>query len=367
MNLRGAPMCVLAWCLISPIALAQEANQKPPRTPQELLSRAKEERIVNLRMQTQPVGTEKKLEELFSRQFGFPVTVEIFAQHPVQAQPALIQESRAGKISSDLFYGADTVVPPVLQAGGLQEKIDWVGLVGPLLSPAGSKRLKQIVAEIEADSPSLAHSCLRWQDIYYAIVYNSEVLDRKSVPRTFDGLLDPKFKGKVAWMASAYPIGEIANVFGDAYALQYARRLKDNGVILVPGGSAGVAEAVASGQAAIGVGGQNLALMKRADGAPIDAITTNPVVGFDFNLCVLKGPHPNLGVLFTAWLAAEARSEFLGPPWYYTRLSDTAGPLAEVLKLDGFTMDQFKVVRNPAVLAQGEALRQKVLKEIWAN
>jgi ABC-type Fe3+ transport system substrate-binding protein len=365
--IRGIFVCFVI-CTGLPLSAPQaDPNAYPPGL-QNILAGARKEQTINLRMQTQPSGFEDRLEKLFEERFGFQIQVQLSPQHPNDAQPVLIQEAMANKVSSDVYYSGDATAIPVKKAGAMQAGIDWLKTFGPMFPDRSRVVLKGMTEEMRINSPELQDSCLRWQDIWFAIVYNTDEIKLEDVPTTFDGLLNPKFKGRVAWMSSGFPIGEMANVFSSEYALDYAARLHRNDVILVQGGGMGVVEAVASGQATLGVTTHTFALMKKAQGAPVDAVVTKPdLVGFDFNFCVLNGPHRNLAQLFVVWLTTEARFQLLDAPYYYARISDQAGPIADVLKKQGVTREDFKTIRTPEAVAQREQVRLQVLKKVWAK
>jgi iron(III) transport system substrate-binding protein len=66
----------------------------------------------------------------------------------------------------------------------------------------------------------------------------------------------------------------------------------------------------------------------KKDGAPIDWIAPEPVIGLTFGLAVVKGaPHPNAARLFVDFLLSREGQEILGAAGYFAPRTDVISPI----------------------------------------
>ena len=154
----------------------------------------------------------------------------------------------------------------------------------------------------EQDSdPDLVDPKQPWTTDFYLtfhVAYNTDkVKDPSSLPTTFAGFADPKWKGQIAidlqpteWVAG------LIQSMGLNKATDLLTQLKKNGVRLIEGSSTRT-EQLASGQFSVMLDGYGHAIEKYIEkGAPIAAADPQPepltqVLGL---MAVMKGaPHPN--------------------------------------------------------------------------
>src|ERR1700731_30096 len=94
--------------------------------------------------------------------------------------PKLSAEARAGNVVADLFEGS---------GGG--EVAVAAGLTQPFYSPV----LAEYPDAYRDSSGNLAPTRLS----YFGIAYNTKQVSAERAPKTYDDLLDPQWKGRMAW------------------------------------------------------------------------------------------------------------------------------------------------------------------------
>jgi iron(III) transport system substrate-binding protein len=144
--------------------------------------------------------------------------------------------------------------------------------------------------------------------------YNTNLVKKADLPRTFEDLLDPKWKGKLAieagdmdWLAS-----ETAEM-GEAKGLKLFRDIVATNGVSIRKGHTLLLNLVASGEVpfALTVYNYKAEQMKR-NGAPIDWISIPPAFARPNGIAMLRrAPHPNAAVLYYDFMLSDAQQVML--------------------------------------------------------
>ena len=134
----------------------------------------------------------------------------------------------------------------------------------------------------------------------YGVAYNTNVIKRGDLPKTYEGFLDPKWKGKIGveatdgdWMSA------VLKAMGSERGTTFMRRLADlrpdvrKGHILL-------AELVSAGEVPVGltIYQSNAATLKKR-GGPIEWVALDPVITRPQAIGVAKNAlHPHAALLF---------------------------------------------------------------------
>ncbi|HEY7322191.1 MAG TPA: extracellular solute-binding protein [Candidatus Binatia bacterium] len=136
------------------------------------------------------------------------------------------------------------------------------------------------------------------------ISYNSKAVSAKDAPKSWEELLEPKWKGrKLIIEARLVPLAMLGTEWGKAKVAEIVKRLLAQEPIIVQGGTT-VANALAGGQVSIAVGtyAYTIEKLKKA-GAPVDWIPVAPLPVLTSAVGVLKtAPHPNAARFFAGWM-----------------------------------------------------------------
>ena len=136
---------------------------------------------------------------------------------------------------------------------------------------------------------------------FYVVGYNTARVKRAEIPSTYEGFVDPRWKGRLGieatdaeWMAT------LIKLQGEARGMEYFRRLAAQGVD-VRRGHILLASLVAAGEVPVGLSmyQSNILPLKRK-GAPIDFVPVQPVIARPQGIGVAQhAPHPHAALLFT--------------------------------------------------------------------
>jgi iron(III) transport system substrate-binding protein len=143
--------------------------------------------------------------------------------------------------------------------------------------------------------------------------YNKQLVAPKDVPKSWQDLLDPKWKGgKMGMSTATHHLARLATLWGESKTTEYVKLLARQEPLLGEFGNLYTRLQL----------GEILTIVTMTDsfthqaklqGAPIvHAEEVTPVISPAYNAGVLKGsPHPNAGHLFSAFLSTPPAQEIL--------------------------------------------------------
>jgi iron(III) transport system substrate-binding protein len=236
--------------------------------------------------------------EAFQKKYG--IRVDYVRADPLDIVLRITAEAKAGRIQADVFDG--TATTPGLKKADLVLK--WV--------PDSAKRLPSQYVDREG----------YWVATNLYVLtpgYNTSLVPKGTEPKTYQDLLDPKWKGKMAWSrspaASAGPgvVGLVLTDMGEEKGMEYLRQLAKQDVTGVDATARQVLDQVLAGEYPLALGIFNHhAVISAAKGAPVDWIPMEPAMAILSVISVTKGaPHPNAGKLLVDYLvSAEGQTFF---------------------------------------------------------
>ena len=141
---------------------------------------------------------------------------------------------------------------------------------------------------------------------YLGVAYNTKLVHREDLPRTYEGFLDPKWQGRLGIEAS-----DIVWLAGSVKFWGQDRGMKFfNGLAAmkpdVRTGHTLLTQLVAAGEVPVGltVYSSGVVAHKRT-GAPIDWVPIEPVIGQPLGIGLAKdAPHPHAALLFADFVLA---------------------------------------------------------------
>jgi iron(III) transport system substrate-binding protein len=221
------------------------------------------------------------------------IQIEPFRIQPGPAVERLVTEMRAGRISVDAV-DPNIAYFPILFERGLVEPFAWDKVFG--IDPQRLLFDKRAVVIGHYDLP---------------IGYNTSLVKPGEI-KSWDDVLDPKWRGKVLLETRGSGLGVLTAKWGEDNTVAYVRKLMENRPIITKGAQ-GTAEALAGGQGAIAIGAYaaRLTLFKEA-GAPVDWARVGPIPAQLVAIAPIKGgQHPNAAKLLAAfWASPDAQKIF---------------------------------------------------------
>ena len=201
--------------------------------------------------------------------------------------PKIIAETRAGRHEVDVYWCSVTCVAPIVQRK-LPTKIDW-SMFG-----------------VTKDNTAFGGEMGFTNNIVYVVAYDSKKWTAADMPKTWDQLLDPKYKDKMTGSLFLMPrlVSALSLKWGQEKALDFARKLKDTGILLTRAPRESILQ---SGERSIAAGEVDvLPKLWARGGMAVKYVIPSPVVLGQFGSAVLdKAPHPNAARLLAGWLASK--------------------------------------------------------------
>ena len=130
--------------------------------------------------------------------------------------PKIIAETRAGRHAVDVYWSSITGVAPIVQRE-LPTPVDW-SMFG-----------------VAKDNTAFDGRMGFTNNIAYVVAYDTRKVAEADLPKTWDQLLDPKYKDKMAGSLFLMPrlVSALSIVWGEDKSLDFARKLaKDSGILL---------------------------------------------------------------------------------------------------------------------------------------
>jgi ABC-type Fe3+ transport system substrate-binding protein len=342
MRLAGlVATAVLAWCLLlqGPCGAADAT----------LIAAAKREGrvvwyttlIVNQAVRPLAKAFEQKypgIEVQYSRADSGPTALKI------------LNEARAARLQADVCDGNGTA-PPLVRAG----------LVAAWLPPTAASYPGELKDPNE-----------HWisTNLYFLTPgINTGLVPRDDAPRTLQDLLDPKWRGRIAWSNNPTAgagtfVGTVLRRLGEEAGLAYLRALAKQRIVSVDATSRAVLDQVITGEYAIALDIFNHhAVLSAAKGAPVDWLKLEPVAAPIQVASLLKdAPHPNAGKLLLEFLTSEEGQRIFASVDYIPAMPGIAAKVP-ALKPDagGFAAD----ILPPEILAQNTDRWMNIVKELF--
>jgi len=228
----------------------------------------------------------------FERKYP-PLRVEPVRASSERTLNRLLSEQRAGT-----FLG-DVVAISGIQSGILKEK-----------SALGRYQSRE-AANFPADWRDPDGFGVGLHQTIYVIGYNSRLVSADAAPKSYDDLLQPRWKGQLGWDTEEYYLfGALLKARGKDKGTEYWRRLAEQQVNFRKGYTL-ITELVSAGEFPIAVSLYQHRVDEYSEkGAPLQWVAPNPLVGGDPNrISLLKNaPRPNASKVFIDFmLSAEGQ------------------------------------------------------------
>jgi iron(III) transport system substrate-binding protein len=283
-------------CLFAPPAFAQAptlaelAVYNGPDRTERLIAGAKKEGVINI-YSSITVDDMKLISGAFEKKYGVKLQAWRASSESI-LQRALV-EARGGR------YDVDAIETSAAEMESLSREKMLQAIKSPLLA--------DIV-------PAAVRPHGEWVGDRLNVIsagYNTNLIKPQDVPKTYEDLLDPKWKGKLAVEADdAVWFGALVTAMGEEKAIKYFRELvRRNGLSLRKGHTL-IANLIVSEEVpfALTVYDYKVKQLKRS-GAPIEWLVLPPGIARFLGSGVLKrAPHPHAAILFFDFMMHDAQA-----------------------------------------------------------
>ena len=147
----------------------------------------------------------------------------------------------------------------------------------------------------------------------YVLGYNTKMVKKDEVPKTYEELLEPKWKGKkISIDDSAYGLlAGLIHAWGKEKAVGYFKKLAAQEPVVMRGNTNRVQLAMA-GEYPLIIAYAPTIQRETSKGHPMDWVPLEPVpVQVNPMMLAAKAPHPNAGKLFIDFLLSKAGQKML--------------------------------------------------------
>jgi ABC-type Fe3+ transport system substrate-binding protein len=259
---------------------------------------------------------------------------------------------------------ANNIVADVVEGTGVGELAVQAGLTQPYYSPM-----------IEAMPERYRDPRSQWTSTrlsYFSIAYNTKLVPADQVPKSYDDLLDPRWRGKLAWRvgtASGTPlfITTIRLSRGEDKDADYFHKLAAQKMINFGSGSARtLVDRVIAGEFPIAVNiFAHHPQISKAKGAPVESQLMDPVPSSAGTMVIPKGVrHPHAALLLADFVLSKEGQQILAKADYFPSRSDVAPKeaLASVIPARAHVPELFL---SPDRLNQYTESSQKIFEDLF--
>ena len=295
-------LALAAGCGQSGAATAKKVAQvaqytKPDRTSMLIEGAKKEKRLVwYSTVITSQIG--QPLADAFHRKYPF-LTVQIYRGDSGTVAQKMIQEYRARSYKVDLIDGTST-----------SAMLRRTGFLQPFRSP----ELASYPAQFKDPDGYWGGELL----YYMVLAYNTKLIPAGQTPKTYQDLLDPKWKGKIAWSTSSGSgaptfVGNILTSMGQDKGTAYLKQLAGQGIHNINSSGRSVLDQVVAGQFPIALQVFNDQVdYSKAASAPVDWVPLQPVTGQVSRISLAgKAPHPDAEMLFLDFMFSKEGQQII--------------------------------------------------------
>jgi iron(III) transport system substrate-binding protein len=282
---------VLAQTAVDPLLAKLNALPSGERHAR-LVKGAQSERMVEW-YATLPVDHSKILIEAFRQRYPF-IDVNYTGAGGGRIVNRVVTEHRAGLNKFDVLGGTSTSHVALMKAG----------LIARNMTPI-RKEIRDGFMDAEG---------YRVAPFTYALVigYNSRALTKEQRPRSYEELLDPKWKGQIGLEAAGYEwLGAMIDTMGEEKALAFARKLATQNLRIQQGSSLLVQQMIA-GEFNVMIDALHYQLENLKErGAPVDYAIPDPLLIKDpSGIWLAKySAHPHAAALLVDFLFTREAQE----------------------------------------------------------
>ncbi len=231
----------------------------------------------------------KPVVEAFQKKYPF-LKVEHTRTHGTESRERFLREMIAGIVRVDVLdVGGEQIGE--FKKLGLLEKYDW------------TKAFDVRPEQLNRDQMSLNIGAT-----VKGVGYNTKLVSQKDLPKIWEDLLDPKWKGKIVVDTRPKSFLQLMPAWGEERVCEYLKKLVANKPIFRRGQTESV-ELMAAGEFPMIAGTtRHAVLLVKQKGAPVDFLFLEPVpLAFEDQTIVKGAPHPNAAKLFLGWMATEGQ------------------------------------------------------------
>jgi iron(III) transport system substrate-binding protein len=287
--------------------VAEVVNYQGADRTQKLIEGAKREGTVTF-YSNMPTDDNTALVGAFEKKYG--IKVSLYRASSEEIRQRAVNEARARRFDVDF----------ILNNSPAMEALHSEKLLTEVKSPAMADLMPAAIPPYR----TWAGFCLN----VLVSAYNTNLVKKAELPKTYQDLLDPKWKGRIAieaddsdWFAG------LVELMGDK-GIKLFRDIAETNGFSVRKGHTLMANLISAGEVPLGLTIFNYTAEQfKKKGAPIDWLTLEPLVAHPNAVAVAaNAPHPHAAVLLFDFVLTDAQKLFADRDYVVTN-TKVASPL----------------------------------------
>lgn len=297
-------LAVLSACGGGAAAPSQQPSKTAGGTSLDaLIDGAKKEGQLDLFDQTPTTSANtNKLLDAFNKRFGLNTKVNQVRLAAFDIDTRVFAAQTAGKpMEVDV---ATIAIEDIVtwHEKGLLEPFDWAGVFGSTF-PDIKKRTGHLPSEFQ-------NEVLEFWHLAYGIEYRTDRFSASDIPKTWEGLADPKFSGQLVLDSGGSPLYYFAPFWGIDRVVKVATAWKQAQPLFKKGSQA-IANSVGTGEGSVAVTSIGTIELNKSKGQPVDWTAPDEIpFTIKYNTVPKGAPHINTARLWSAWITTEGRTLF---------------------------------------------------------
>jgi len=269
--------------------VAQIANYQGADREQRLIDGAKREKELTFYSSIPPDDI-AVLAAAFDKKYG--VKVKVWRADSEGFLQRILGDARGRRFEVDVMAGASSALEPLYRENLLQE----------VKSPYLADIIPQAIAPHR-----------QWVSVYlstFVQAYNTNLVTKDSLPKTFQDLVRPEWKGKLGIEAEDFDwFAQVLMDMGEARGLRVFREIVAANGISVRKGHNLLTNLVAAGEVPLALSDYGfLAEQAKRKGAPVDwFVIPPPIARSTAEGLARNAPHPYAAMLFYDFLISDAQ------------------------------------------------------------
>ena len=300
-GLTALALLVLAPCaLAQPMSVAEIATYQGADREQRLIEGAKREKELTFYSSIPPDDI-AALVSAFDRKYG--VKVRVWRADSEGFLQRIVGEARARRFEVDVMAGSSSALEPLYRENLLQE----------VKSPNLAGVIPQAIAPHR-----------QWVAVYlstFVQAYNTDLIRKESLPKTYYDLLRPQWKDKLGIEAEDFDwFAQVVMDFGETQGLRLFRDIVASNGMSVRKGHSLLTNLVAAGEVPLALTAYGfLAEQAKTRGAPLDWFVIPPAIARATGEALARNaPHPNAALLFFDFLIGDEGQHILAKRQFVT-------------------------------------------------
>ena len=282
------PIIVLTWTMII-VPYVVHGADKPisERSLAEIIEGAKQEGKLVVWDTTR--GRGKTHFRAFEKKYPF-IKVEQALVHSDEVVQRVTMELKAGRAPTADVIACNSVSYEQGKVDGVFTRFPW----------------RKVFGYIPEDAIDKSNFGVGVYGNVWTMAYNTKLVPKDKLPKSYDDLLQPEWRGKLAVDIRFNPWSYIASsgAWSVEQAEAYAKKLKENQPKFGRGGSA-ISQLLIAGDFHIAPVYLFNVIAARKSGAPIDWLPMEPFGGNIAGRAIPKGaPHVSAAVLYIGWVVS---------------------------------------------------------------